>query len=37
MAKRGDLYRNANFFLFPSYAEGYPQVVLEAFKGILKG
>lgn len=29
--ERWDLYRSSNFFLFPSYAEGCPQVVLEAF------
>jgi len=29
--ERWDLYRNSDFFLFPSYAEGCPQVVLEAF------
>lgn len=29
--ERWDLYRRAGFFLFPSYAEGCPQVVLEAF------
>ncbi|CAN5195017.1 glycosyltransferase family 4 protein [soil metagenome] len=29
--ERWDLYRNSKFFLFPSYAEGCPQVVLEAF------
>lgn len=29
--ERWDLYRSSDFFLFPSYAEGCPQVVLEAF------
>lgn len=29
--ERWDLYRRAGSFLFPSYAEGCPQVVLEAF------
>lgn len=29
--ERWDLYRNSDFFLFPSYAEGCPQIVLEAF------
>lgn len=29
--QRWDLYRSSNLFLFPSYAEGCPQVVLEAF------
>lgn len=29
--ERWDLYRTSDFFLFPSYAEGCPQVVLEAF------
>lgn len=29
--ERWGLYRNSDFFLFPSYAEGCPQVVLEAF------
>lgn len=29
--ERWDLYNNSDFFLFPSYAEGCPQVVLEAF------
>jgi len=28
--QRGDLYRNCDFFLFPSYAEGLTIVVLEA-------
>lgn len=31
--ERGDLYRNCDVFLFPSYAEGCPQVVIEAFAG----
>lgn len=29
--ERWALYKNSNFFLFPSYAEGCPQIVLEAF------
>lgn len=29
--ERWDLYRTSDYFLFPSYAEGCPQVVLEAF------
>jgi len=29
--ERWDLYRSSDYFLFPSYAEGSPQVVLEAF------
>lgn len=29
--ERWDLYRNSDFFLFPSYAEGCPQVIIEAF------